>query len=343
MFRSGFGACSRCHLFSLEPLLMLKRTIAKFYLFVILIVAFDLVFVACTALLPNTSKVPSASDHTTRYESPKITGHIKSNEIIESSGLAASKCQPGIYWTHNDSGDGPFIFAIDLEGETRGVWRIPNAENQDWEDIAESKDRDGSCIIYIGEIGDSKSRRPDEHIVYRVREPAVTTGALNIHEAEALSTEPAQTLTFRYPDRNHNAETLMVNPLTGDIYVLTKVIEGPSGIYKLAPTFDTGALVTARKIGELSVPSVPNGLLTGGDVAPDAHHVVICDYAGAYELTLPTDEHNFDAIWKQQPQRIDLGKLEQGEAVCYSPDGTSILATSEGKHPPIVEVKLTSK
>src|SRR6059058_4342891 len=38
---------------------------------------------------------------------------IKDSRITESSGLAASHLHPGIYWTHNDSGDGPYIYAVD--------------------------------------------------------------------------------------------------------------------------------------------------------------------------------------------------------------------------------------
>src|SRR4051812_34259336 len=38
---------------------------------------------------------------------------IKDPRITESSGLAASRLHPGIYWTHNDSDDGPYIYAVD--------------------------------------------------------------------------------------------------------------------------------------------------------------------------------------------------------------------------------------
>ncbi|MGC5410674.1 ABC transporter substrate-binding protein, partial [Streptomyces sp. DT225] len=38
---------------------------------------------------------------------------IEDPRITESSGLAASRLHPGIYWTHNDSDDGPYVFAVD--------------------------------------------------------------------------------------------------------------------------------------------------------------------------------------------------------------------------------------
>jgi hypothetical protein len=44
-------------------------------------------------------------------------------------------------------------------------------------------------------------------------------------------------------------------------------------------------------------------------------------------------------VWKQKPVVVGLGDRKQGEAVTYSADGLSIFATSEGKSPPLIEVK----
>src|SRR5690554_2695558 len=62
-------------------------------------------------------------------------GRIDHPPIRESSGLVASRRQPGVFWTHNDSGNPPAIYAIDRTGKLLGEWRI-GAINHDWEDIA---------------------------------------------------------------------------------------------------------------------------------------------------------------------------------------------------------------
>src|SRR5205823_7980777 len=95
------------------------------------------------------------------YNPPVVVGTIRSHDITESSGLAASKCQENVFWTHNDSGDDAFIFAINAAGDDLGTWKVPNATNYDWEDIAETKDSRGKCFLYIGEIGDNQRKRPE--------------------------------------------------------------------------------------------------------------------------------------------------------------------------------------
>jgi hypothetical protein len=95
--------------------------------------------------------------------------------------------------------------------------------------------------------------------------------------------------------------------------------------------------VQAERVGEITLPAVPNGLLTGGAVAPDASRVIVCDYSAGYELQLG-GSNNFDDVWKQKPILIDLGDRKQGEAVTFTPDSRSIVATSEKRNSPVIEV-----
>jgi hypothetical protein len=320
---------------------MSNKTIAKFLCFVIFVCLFCIELTSCSLVAsPTRQNVNPTSGP--QFGPPRTTGKIASKDITESSGITASKCQPGVFWTHNDSGDDAFIFAIDEKGDDLGTWRVKNSENLDWEDIAEFRDPSGTCFIYIGEIGDNKVQRP-VHAVYRVAEPAISDISKGTNIENALSTERAAQMKFSYPDRNYNAETLMVHPVTGDIYVLTKRFDGPSGIYKMKPAFGSDSVTVAEKLGELAVPNVPNGYLTGGDISSDGQHVAVCDYTAAYELTLPASSISFDDIWKQTPIMIDRGELEQGEAVGYTTDGNSLILTSEKKHSPVVMIERLKK
>ncbi|MEP7214015.1 MAG: hypothetical protein ABI791_13120 [Acidobacteriota bacterium] len=310
---------------------MSRETIAKISGFVICLTFAGSAFLGCSDASSHEKSVLDSQD----YQKPKIIGRLQNRDIKESSGIAASRCQNGVYWTHNDSGDGPFVFAFDAAGRDLGKWRVVGARNTDWEDIAASKDAGDKCFLYIGEIGNNKLERAEAGI-YRVAEPNVNAGPAA--PGADTETEAASLLRFRYPDGPHNAESLLVNAQTGNLYVLTKRIDGPAFIFRLQPDFNTTEPVTAEKIGEIAVPSVPNGLLTGAAVADDGRSVIICDYTAGYELKLPAGDANFDDIWKQKPAVVDLGDRKQGESVTYSADGRSILATSEGKSGEIFEI-----
>src|SRR6266851_3388499 len=108
------------------------------------------------------------------YGPPRVLGTIQDPAINESSGIVASRTTPGLYWTHNDSGDGPYIYAFDEHGARRGTWRVRGAAAIDWEDIAAGPGpQAGTSYLYIGDIGDNEGRRA-EITVYRVREPTIS-------------------------------------------------------------------------------------------------------------------------------------------------------------------------
>ena len=267
----------------------------------------------------------------------EIIAHITSKEINESSGLAVSKCQPDVFWTHNDSGDGPFVYAFNLKGEPLGTFRIPNAKNIDWEDIATYKTAEGKCYLFIGEIGDNDKKR-DVHEIYRVKEPVISEQTTSKNRENALLTSDADILRFRYPNQRLDAEALMVDPENRNIYVVSKQLEGPAKVFKLEPNFFSNEIQTANEITSISLPANPNGLVTGGDISPDGKHVVLCDYFAAYELSLPTNDSNFDNIWKVKPIAFDLGPRQIGEAVAYGWDENEIFATTEKVNAPLISV-----
>ncbi|HEU4875079.1 MAG TPA: hypothetical protein VFT44_18380 [Pyrinomonadaceae bacterium] len=272
------------------------------------------------------------------YGPPATITSLKDKSISESSGLTASRSTPGAYWTHNDSGDGPFIYAFDTRGDSLGVFRIAGAQARDWEDMAVGPGpQRGKSYLYIGDIGDNNDARA-EIVVYRVPEPALTSATRKFTKARPGATEPAEAIRLRYPDGAHDAETLLVHPVSGHIYIITKVVIANPAVYEAAPPFTAGKPITMTRLGLVNVPSLFGGVITGGSISPDGRRVALCDYFQGYELTLPAGGRNFNDIWKQRMVGFDLGKRKQGEAITYRLDGKALLATSEGKNSSVIQV-----
>jgi hypothetical protein len=187
--------------------------------------------------------------------------------------------------------------------------------------------------LFIGDIGNNERKR-DVLKIYKVVEPEIRAGLENLSKKDAAMTEPADVISFSYPDETHNAEALLVQPDGGAGYILTKRKDGPSKIFKIRLTVSDVPLI-AESIGEIAVPAVPNGSITGGDISVSGKSVVLCDYFAAYELVLPPDAKNFDDIWKQKPVRFDPGERDIGEAIAYTGKGGDVIAISENMHTPV--------
>ncbi len=274
------------------------------------------------------------------YGTPTTIANIKNPAINESSGLAASRLNPNIYWVHNDSGDSPRIYAIDATGESRGVYRLADAQAQDWEDMAVGPGPERSVsYLYLGDIGDNEKAR-SEIVVYRVPEPKLTAADKNSSKSNPRTTAASDAIRLRYPDGKFDAETLMVHPTSGNLYVVTKVMLKNATVYEAPAPLVAGKVTTMKRIGDIKVPSLIGGALTGGSISPDGRRVALCDYLQGYEAVLPRASKNFDEIWKQTFTAFRLGQREQGEAITYRADGKAILATSEGKLPPLIQVEL---
>ncbi len=286
-----------------------------------------------TSPSPRRSPVNASAN----YGTPVHLANLSDQNISESSGVVASRLNPGIYWTHNDSGDGPFIYAFDRSGKSKGVWRVTRADAWDWEDIAVGPGPTrGTSYVYIGDIGDNDRERK-VIIVYRIPEPVVETD-VSASRGNPLLTAPAEAIRLEFPDGRHDAEALLVHPRTGDLYLITKTKSASCKVYKAAAPFDTSTIIQLSVVADLQLPGVIAGMVTGADISPDGQRVVLCDNFSAYEISLPGVDAGFDSIWQQPFTSIELGFRRQGEAVCYRQDGKAILATSEGTPTPLLEV-----
>jgi hypothetical protein len=274
------------------------------------------------------------------YRRVTVLGTITDPAIGESSGLAASRRNPGVLWTHNDSGDEPLVYCIDLKAAPCGVWRVTGAEAWDWEDMAAGPGpRPGEPYLYLGDIGDNVDGRT-EIFVYRIPEPAVAAGAAAVStKAAPAASAAAEALKLRFPDGPHNAEALAVHPTTGDVYVISKDAQA-ARVYKAAAPLDASKATTMTQVGTIRLGAGARGLeqVTGADISPDGRRAALSTYAQGYELEAPAGAP-FDDIWSQPPAPVALGLRLQGEAIAYRLDGRALLTTSEVVPSPLQQVE----
>ena len=205
------------------------------------------------------------------------TGEFKSPRLTESSGVAVSRAHPNVLWTHNDSGDGPYLYATDLRGRDRGFLLVPGAEAFDWEDMALGpcplrSSRAAACL-YLADTGDNLEMRPSV-TVYAVPEPQPPTGA-----GDTLRTTAAPTvLQLRYPDGSHDVEAIYVSPRDSALYLVSKGRTGGIRLYRVDRAEWAGGgraggrARECRRRRRMQTPaeSAAPALLPAGPVAPRA-------------------------------------------------------------------------
>jgi hypothetical protein len=253
-----------------------------------------------------------------RYGAPEIAGPVAEPALVELSGLAASARNAGLLYAHNDSGDTARFFALDTRGAARGEFVLRGATAADWEDIAVGPCPQGSCV-YIADTGlASPARR--EFAIYRVPEPFVVAAGTTPREV------PFELFRFAYPDHPRDAETLLVDPGSGAVYILGKHFG--SGLLFRVP-LEAGAVSTAVLAGEVRVPGGWLRLWTGGSVAPCGGAVLLRTYDRLFEYRAAPGA-GVEETLRATPREVPVARELQGEAAAYAPGSLGYYTAGEG-------------
>jgi hypothetical protein len=244
----------------------------------------------------------------------RITGRVDDPSANELSGLVRSPSQPGVLWSHDDSGAGPVLFGLLADGRVVARPTVTGAQAVDWEDIAAGSAPDGRPLLYVGDIGDNASRRPSVD-VYRVAEPRVG----------AAATAPAARLQLRYPDGAHDAEALLVDPLRGDLVIVTKTL-GAARAYRAPALLRAGSQTTLRR-----GPAIALSLVTAGDVSADGRIVVLRGY-DRLAVWVRRGREPLTTTLRRAPclSPTSLATEGQGEAIALDRRGASFATVAEG-------------
>lgn len=259
--------------------------------------------------------VPVAGVRAVTIGPPTQIGTISASVLPEVSGIVDGRATPNTFWVHNDSGDSARFYAINHQGSLLGTFPLAGAPSGDWEDIAISAKPGGGNYLYLGDIGDNDANR-SSITVYRTDEPQSTASA-------TIAAGNYSAAHLQYPGGPRNAESLLVDPLTNNAFIITK--SNVPEIYSFSSSAFGNSTTTLTALGTLSA-TIPKP--TAADISPDGLHILVRSKTIGYLFEREIGESVSDAL--HGPGILfTLGSESQGEAIGWAADGTGFYTTSE--------------
>jgi hypothetical protein len=253
-------------------------------------------------------------------------GDIAETALDGPSGIAASRAHAGVLYAHLDAGGGAVVYAMTYAGKALGDYTLMGITATDWEDIAVGPCASGDCI-YIGDIGDNAARMGGttrtQIQVLRVAEP-------NVSMTQAATQQmlgDVTVLRFTYPDKAHDAETLMVDPVTKDILIITKETDGNSSIFRAAANTPADTPTVLEKVGNVQIgASGQAAQASAGDISPTGDRFMVRSYTA---ILLWPRAATFAATFAATPKMVPSPTETQGEGLTFTSDGKAWLSAGE--------------
>ena len=265
----------------------------------------------------------------TIFGGPEQVGVLETGLITEASGIVVNSKIEKTIWVHNDSGNDPFLFLIDQNANIRKRFYLAGIENRDWEDITLGPGPESDKpYIYLGDIGDNLRIR-DQKTIYRFPEPDVSADG---HD-HTDTIRNIETFKIAYPDGNHDAEALMIDPISQDLFIISKDVKSPS-VYRLPAdsltNSDHGNPIVLEHCGQVEISEDSMlGLITAGDIAADGNEVLIKTYTKIYYWKKEDPEISICELLRSTPATLTYEPEPQGESIAFSPNRDGYYTLSE--------------
>jgi hypothetical protein len=266
------------------------------------------------------SKKDRAVEGKLLFAEGKKLGALKNKKLNEVSGLAASIVNPGLLWTLNDSGNEPEVYLIDAETNIKRTYVLEGVSNRDWEEITLGPGpKPGKTYLYVGDIGDNLAAHKYKYI-YRFEEP--------LYNADAgkgkIEITNFDTIVFSLSDEERDTEAFVVDPLTRDIYIISKWSR-PVDLYQLKTTPAQHDTAIAQHIGTL-----PISIVVAADFSRDGSELLIKTINDVFYWKRPADM-TVSAMLQEPGRSLPYSREPQGESVAWSATGDGYYTLSEQK------------
>ena len=217
------------------------------------------------------------------YTEPAKVAQVDDPVVDEMSGLAASAQHEGVLWTHNDSGGGPYIYALDGSGEVQARVKAKGAAARDWEDIALGPCNAGDGpsswkCLYVGDTGDNSKKHPTGAIV-QIPEPSKhPERGVDGPEAITLTVGTWRSWTFIWPDGPRNVESLAMMQDRRAILLTRDSDSRFSQVWRV--DLNGSGDPVAEKLGELDMANEeaetgPTVTVGGADLSPSGESLLV--------------------------------------------------------------------
>ncbi|SEW53975.1 hypothetical protein [Chitinophaga arvensicola] len=273
----------------------------------------------------------SLLDRCTLFNETPVVTPTQKQDYRELSGVAPSRVYAGLLYVHEDSGNYNEVYVTDTKGQDMGKLVLDGIGNRDWEDIATGPGpENGKNYIYVAEIGDNKAANPSVFI-YRFPEPDLSAA----NAATVIHITAVDKIELVYPKGAVNAESLLLDPLTRDLYIATKE-QARSTLYVARYPQSTSKVTTLVALDKL-----PFDLLTAGDISGDGSEIIVRNTGQIWYWKRNAGE-TIAAAMLRKPQDAPYARNErQGEGVCFAADGSGYITDSEVKDYPTEKVALS--
>ncbi len=260
------------------------------------------------------------------FEPRADKGILNTDRIREASGLAAGRVNSGILWTHNDSGDSSIVYAINTNAQLAAEFRLKGYHNTDFEDIASGPGPEsGVNYLYLADIGDNNAVR--KYItVLRFKEPKFQYSPSGPYRSQI---DVPDSIRFKYPDGSRDAESIFIDPLTLDIYIISKR-ENYARVYRAQYPYYLNETRTLDFITELPFGNegLDNSGVTAADISPDGSEILIKTYFKLYYFKRNEGESIKKAL-EREPAELKYIPEPQGEGLCWDHSGKGFYTISE--------------
>ena len=255
------------------------------------------------------------------FEAIPLLYDVTPGIVDEASGIGDSHANAGLLWVQQDSGNPAALYLLKHDGSHVKSIFLKGVGNRDWEDLVVADGPvEGKKYLYIGEIGDNNYAY-HTYSIYRLPEPKLNVDSVTDYEK----------INFKYPDGSHDAEAMLVDGRSKDIFIITKR-DQRSRVYKLAYPQDATTVNTASFVMDLPYKGVVSATISSSQ-----NEVLVKTYSSVYYYKKKNGE-TIEQLLQQSYQPLPYQVEVQGEAICFANDNNGFYTLSEKGMLPAVKL-----